>query len=160
MLFFKWRYSTTSFFHHEKSRVSLFLIVNFISSLSNQWRYYHQQEKKPMMFHYANYDWLGLRTKIFMIAWIRRRNSSTSLMDMILFSMIEMTRFVDDIEFWAKKGDRFVLQLYSVDLNVVKPLMGKNATHTLTTFYFSIDDLSVQKNSCSSALYLLLLVVL
>jgi len=47
--------------------------------------------------------------------------------------------------------------LYSDDLGVVNPLMGKNATHKLTTFYFSIDDLPSRHNSSLSAVYLLLL---
>ena len=50
-----------------------------------------------------------------------------------------------------------LLQLYSDDLGVVNPLMGKNAEHKLTTFYFSIDDLPARKNSTLSAVYLLLL---
>ncbi|CAF4973308.1 unnamed protein product, partial [Rotaria sp. Silwood1] len=43
------------------------------------------------------------------------------------------------------------------DVGVVNPLMGKNATHKLTTFYFSIDDLPTCNNSSVNAVYLLLL---
>ncbi|CAF5110098.1 unnamed protein product, partial [Rotaria sp. Silwood1] len=43
------------------------------------------------------------------------------------------------------------------DVGVVNPLMGKNATHKLTTFYFSIDDLPARHNSSVNAVYLLLL---
>lgn len=55
------------------------------------------------------------------------------------------------------KNNCLLLQLYSDDLGVVNPLMGKNAVHKLTTFYFSIDDLPVRYNSSLSAVHLLLL---
>ncbi|CAF5044646.1 unnamed protein product [Rotaria magnacalcarata] len=55
------------------------------------------------------------------------------------------------------KTNCFSLQLYSDDLGVVNPLMGKNAIHKLTTFYFSIDDLPARHNSSLSAVHLLLL---
>lgn len=51
----------------------------------------------------------------------------------------------------------YLLQLYSDDLGVVNPLMGKSATHKLTTFYFSIDDLPARKNSSLASVYLLML---
>ncbi|CAF3026172.1 unnamed protein product [Rotaria sp. Silwood2] len=40
-----------------------------------------------------------------------------------------------------------LLQLYSDDLGVVNPLIGKNAAHKLTTFYFSLDDLPSRHSS-------------
>ncbi|CAF4721737.1 unnamed protein product, partial [Rotaria magnacalcarata] len=43
------------------------------------------------------------------------------------------------------------------DLGVVNPLMGKNATHKLTTFYFSIDDLPARLSSSLNSVYLVLL---
>ncbi|CAF3885805.1 unnamed protein product [Rotaria sp. Silwood1] len=43
------------------------------------------------------------------------------------------------------------------DVGVVNPLMGKNATHKLTTFYFSIDDSPARHNSSGNTVYLLLL---
>ena len=55
------------------------------------------------------------------------------------------------------KRNCLLLQLYSDDLGIVNPLMGKNATHKLTTFYCSIDDLSACHSSSLSAAYLLLL---
>jgi hypothetical protein len=55
------------------------------------------------------------------------------------------------------KNNCLLLQLYSDDLGVVNPLMGKNATHKLTTFYFSIDDLPARHSSSLNAVYLLLL---
>jgi hypothetical protein len=55
------------------------------------------------------------------------------------------------------KDNCLLLQLYSDDLGVVNPLMGKNATHKLTTFYFSIDDLPARHSSSLNAVYLLLL---
>ncbi|CAF2819444.1 unnamed protein product [Rotaria sp. Silwood2] len=57
----------------------------------------------------------------------------------------------------TKKDNCILLQLYSDDLGVVNPLMGKNATHKLTTFYFSIDDLPARHSSSVNAVYLLLL---
>lgn len=54
-------------------------------------------------------------------------------------------------------NDSFLLQLYSDDLGVVNPLMGKNTEHKLSTFYFSVDDLPASKNSSLSAVHLLLL---
>jgi hypothetical protein len=55
------------------------------------------------------------------------------------------------------KDNCLLLQLYSDDLGVVNPLMGKNATHKLTTYYFSIDDLPARHSSSLNAVYLLLL---
>ncbi|CAF3921997.1 unnamed protein product, partial [Rotaria sp. Silwood1] len=46
---------------------------------------------------------------------------------------------------------------YEYDVGVVNPLMGKNATHKLTTFYFSIDDSPARHNSSGNTVYLLLL---
>lgn len=55
------------------------------------------------------------------------------------------------------KNNCILIQLYSDDLGVVNPLMGKNAAHKLTTFYFSIDDLPARHGSSLNAVYLLLL---
>ncbi|CAF4394288.1 unnamed protein product [Rotaria magnacalcarata] len=55
------------------------------------------------------------------------------------------------------KDNCLLLQLYSDDLGVVNPLMGKNATHKLTTFYFSIDDLPARLSSSLNSVYLVLL---
>ncbi|CAF3420737.1 unnamed protein product [Rotaria socialis] len=56
-----------------------------------------------------------------------------------------------------RKKNCVLLQLYSDDLGVVNPLMGKNAIHKLTTFYISIDDLPACHSSSLSTVYLLLL---
>ncbi|CAF3832604.1 unnamed protein product [Rotaria sordida] len=55
------------------------------------------------------------------------------------------------------KKNSLLLQLYSDDLDVVNPLMGKNAVHKLTTFYFSLDDLPSRHSSSLRVVYLLLL---
>ncbi|CAF1196037.1 unnamed protein product [Rotaria sordida] len=55
------------------------------------------------------------------------------------------------------KKNSLLLQLYSDDLGVVNPLMGKNAVHKLTTFYFSLDDLPSRHSSSLRVVYLLLL---
>lgn len=55
------------------------------------------------------------------------------------------------------KNNCILLQLYSDDLGIVNPLMGKSAAHKLTTFYFSIDDLPARCNSSLNAIFLLLL---
>jgi hypothetical protein len=55
------------------------------------------------------------------------------------------------------KENSLLLQLYCDDIGVVNPLMGKNATHKLTTFYFSIDDLPACHNSSLNFIHLLLL---
>ncbi|CAF1346614.1 unnamed protein product [Didymodactylos carnosus] len=56
-----------------------------------------------------------------------------------------------------KKDNCLLLQLYSDDLGIVNPLMGRSSTHKLTTFYFSIDDLPARHNSSLNAVHLLLL---
>ncbi|CAF4139050.1 unnamed protein product, partial [Adineta steineri] len=55
------------------------------------------------------------------------------------------------------KENTLSLQLYCDDIGVVNPLMGKNAAHKLTTFYFSIDDLPPCYNSSLNFIHLLLL---
>ncbi|CAF1953676.1 unnamed protein product [Rotaria magnacalcarata] len=56
-----------------------------------------------------------------------------------------------------KKDNCLLLQLYSDDLGVVNPLMGRSSTHKLTTFYFSIDDLPARHKSSLNTVHLLLL---
>ncbi len=55
------------------------------------------------------------------------------------------------------KENTLLFQLYCDDIGVINPLMGKNATHKLTTFYFSIDDLPACYNSSLNFIHLLLL---
>ena len=55
------------------------------------------------------------------------------------------------------KNSCILLQLYSDDLGIVNPLMGKSAAHKLTTFYFSIDDLPTRCGSSLNTIFLLLL---
>ncbi|CAF3880552.1 unnamed protein product [Rotaria sp. Silwood2] len=55
------------------------------------------------------------------------------------------------------KENSLLLQLYCDDIGIVNPLMGKNTTHKLTTFYFSIDDLPACHNSSLNFIHLLLL---